>query len=326
MELTPDKWQRAKAVFDAALQRAPAERATFLSVACREDDLRQHVQQLLLNHEQADSFLSRPSLARHASECCSNMSLTSGTRLGPYEIVSPAGAGGMGEVYRAKDTRLGRMVAIKILPSDLARNPDLRHRFEHEARCISRLSHPNICTLHDVGHESGVDFLVLEYLDGETLERRLQKGKLSTEQVLQYAFQIADALDKAHRQGITHRDLKPGNVMLTKSGAKLLDFGLAKWTAKPMAEPTEVTVETLKITADGALLGTFPYMAPEQLEGKSVDPRTDIFALGAVIYEMATGQQAFTGKSKASLIAALLSSAPPAISSVAPLSPSGLDG
>jgi eukaryotic-like serine/threonine-protein kinase len=325
MELTPDKWQRAKAVFDAALQKAPGERESFLVIACPEDDLREQVEQLLRNHEQVGSFLSRPSLARHAGEGSSNMSLTSGTRLGPYEIVAPAGAGGMGEVYRAKDTRLGRTVAIKILPSDLAGNPDLQNRFEHEARCISKLSHPNICTLHDVGHESGVDFLVLEYLDGETLERRLQKGKLSTEQVLQYALQIADALDKAHRQGITHRDLKPGNVMLTKSGAKLLDFGLAKWTARPVAGGSEITVESLKLTTEGMLLGTLPYMAPEQLEGKPADPRTDIFALGTVIYEMATGQRAFIGKSKASLIAAILSSIPPPISSVHPLSPRALD-
>jgi serine/threonine protein kinase/Tol biopolymer transport system component len=325
MEITPDKWQGAKAVFDAVLQRPRSERESFLASVCTEGDLREQVEQLLRNHEQAGSFLSKPLLPRHAGQVSSNMSLAAGTRLGPYEIVAPAGAGGMGEVYRAKDTRLGRTVAIKVLPSDLADNPDLQHRFEHEARCISKLSHPNICTLHDVGHENGVHFLVLEYLDGETLERRLQKGRLSTEHVLQYAVQIADALDKAHRQGITHRDLKPGNIMLTKSGAKLLDFGLAKWAAKPVAGPPEITVESLKLTTEGTLLGTLPYMAPEQLEGKPADPRTDIFALGTVIYEMATGQQAFIGKSRASLIAAILSSAPPAISSVHPLSPRGLD-
>jgi eukaryotic-like serine/threonine-protein kinase len=255
------------------------------------------------------------------------MPLAAGTRLGPYEILAPAGAGGMGEVYRSKDTRLDRIVAIKVLPLELS-TPELRQRFEQEARAISNLSHPNICGLYDVGHQDGVDFLVLEYLEGETLESRLRRGPLPLEQVVRYASEIADALNKAHRQGITHRDLKPDNIMLTKSGAKLLDFGLAKLRTQPppvAADLTELTAENTKLTADGVLLGTFQYMAPEQLEGAETDARTDIFALGCVMYEMATGKTAFTGKTRASLIAAILASEPPPISSLQPLTPPALE-
>ncbi len=258
------------------------------------------------------------------------MSLTSGTRLGPYEIVAPAGVGGMGEVYRARDTRLDRPVAIKVLPDRVSHSPELRDRFEREARTISNLSHPNICTLHDVGEQDGVHFLVLEYIEGETLEQKLEHGPLPPQQVLKYAIEIADALDKAHRQGIVHRDLKPGNVMLTKAGAKLLDFGLAKLAdesvpAVAALDEMATQVGTRKLTAEGMLLGTFQYMAPEQLEGRDADQRTDIFALGAVIYEMATGIPAFKGKTKASLIAAILSSEPAAISATQPMTPPALD-
>lgn len=256
------------------------------------------------------------------------MALSTGTKLGPYEIRAPAGAGGMGEVYKAVDTRLDRTVAIKVLPDKLAASQESRQRLEREARSISKLSHPHICTLYDIGHQDGMDFLVLEYLEGETLERRLQRGPLPIAQALQCGIEIADALDKAHRLGIIHRDLKPGNIMLTKSGVKLLDFGLAKLQPEPApiaVALTEMTVETRKLTAQGMLLGTLQYMAPEQLEAKEADARTDIFAFGAVLYEMATGRPAFTGKSKASLIAAILSSAPPALSSLQPLSPPALD-
>lgn len=256
------------------------------------------------------------------------MPLATGTRLGPYEILAPAGAGGMGEVYRARDTRLERIVAIKVLPEHLSDKPELRQRLEREARAVSRLSHPNICTLHDIGHQDGMDFLVMEYVEGETLERRLERGPLPSDQVLKNAIEIVDALDKAHRQGITHRDLKPGNIIVTKVGVKLLDFGLAK-----MAEPQPALVETAltemtaekKLTAEGTLLGTFQYMAPEQLEGRKADARTDIFALGAVMYEMATGKPAFTGRTKASLIASILSSQPAPISALQPVSPPALD-
>ncbi|HEY1262859.1 MAG TPA: serine/threonine-protein kinase, partial [Terriglobales bacterium] len=219
------------------------------------------------------------------------MPLPSGTRLGPYEIVSSAGAGGMGEVYRARDTRLSRSVAIKVLSSEIAGDPESRQRFEREARTISSLQHPNICTLHDIGQQDGLDYLVLEFVEGETLDARLGKGPLPIEQVLRYSAEIADALDKAHRLGIVHRDLKPGNIMLTKSGAKLLDFGLAQLQPPSSAlssSSTDVTLATQKLTAQGMLVGTFQYMSPEQLEGKEAGARSDIFALGAVIYEMAT--------------------------------------
>jgi len=258
------------------------------------------------------------------------MPLSPGTRLGPHEILAPLGAGGMGEVYRARDTRLDRMVALKVLPAHLADNEELRQRLDREAKAISALSHPHICALYDVGHQDGVDYLVMEYLEGETLTDRLARGSLPPEQVLRYGVQIADALDKAHRQGITHRDLKPGNVMITKSGVKLLDFGLAKLRAATSGSvfssvsvlPTQIDKS---LTAQGTILGTFQYMAPEQLEGKDADARSDIFALGAVLYEMATGRKAFEGKSQASLIAAILDRTPPPISSIQPMTPPALD-
>ena len=223
------------------------------------------------------------------------MPLQPGTTLGPYEILSPIGAGGMGEVYKARDTRLDRTVAIKVLPEHVAADPDLKQRFEREAKTISSLNHPHICTLHDIGSQDGVDFLVMEYLEGDTLAQRLEKGALPLDQALKIAIEIADALDKAHRQGITHRDLKPANIMLTKAGAKLLDFGLAK--LKPAEQAggvlTALPTQDAPLTQQGAILGTFQYMAPEQLEGQEADARTDIFAFGAVVYEMVTGKRAF---------------------------------
>ena len=254
------------------------------------------------------------------------MAILPGTRLGPHEILAAIGAGGMGEVYRARDTRLDRIVAIKILPDHLADRADLRERFEREARTIASLNHPHICTIYDVGHQNGTDYLVMEYLEGETLAQRLQKGPLPPEQVLQYAIQIADALDKAHRKGITHRDMKPGNIMLTKSGAKLLDFGLAKLTQPPaVSDATLSALPKGSITGEGSIIGTLQYMAPEQLESGEVDARTDIFAFGAVVYEMATGKKAFEGKSQASLIAKILETDPPPISSLQPMTPPALE-
>ena len=251
-----------------------------------------------------------------------------GAKLGPYEVLALLGAGGMGEVYRARDTRLDRTVAIKVLPDHLAANPDLRQRFEREARAVSSLNHPHICALFDVGQQDGTDYLVMEYLEGETLADRLSRGPLPTDQVLRFGIEIADALDKAHRQGIVHRDLKPGNVMLTKSGAKLLDFGLAKRQA-PSAPAASVlsamATAHRPLTEAGTVLGTFQYMAPEQLEGKEADARTDLFALGTILYEMATGRRAFSGKSQASLIAAILSADPPPLSSLQPLAPPALE-
>jgi Tol biopolymer transport system component/predicted Ser/Thr protein kinase len=255
------------------------------------------------------------------------MAILPGRRLGPYEILSSVGAGGMGEVYRARDTRLERIVAVKNLPAHLADRAELRERFDREAKTIASLNHPHICTLHDVGHQDEIDFLVMEYVEGETLAQRLLKGSLPLEQVLQYAIEIADALDKAHRKGITHRDLKPGNVMLTKSGTKLLDFGLAKLKQEAAPAIPESQLPTMKsaITGEGTILGTLQYMAPEQIEGKQVDARTDIFAFGAVVYEMATGKKAFEGKTSASVMAAILKDEPPAMSSLQPMTPLQLD-
>jgi len=254
------------------------------------------------------------------------MTLSAGSRLGPYEILSPIGAGGMGEVYRARDTRLDRTVAVKVLASHLSASPEVRQRFEREAKTISQLSHPHICALHDVGREGDVEYLVMEYLEGETLAERLAKGPLPREQTLRYGIQIADALDKAHRQGIVHRDLKPGNVMLTKSGVKLLDFGLAKVMALPSQQSSLTALPTqMNLTQEGTILGTFQYMAPEQLEGKEADARTDIFAFGCVLYEMATGKKAFSGSTQASLISSILRDDPQPISRVQPMSPPALD-
>ena len=254
------------------------------------------------------------------------MSLTTGTRLGPYEIVSAIGAGGMGEVYRARDTRLERTVAIKVLPDHLASSTEVRQRFEREAKTISALSHPHICALYDVGREGETEYLVMEYLEGETLSDRLGRGAMPLEQTLRYGVEMADALDKAHRQGIVHRDLKPGNVMLTKSGVKLLDFGLAKLAAPTNSQLSLTALPTQQgLTQEGTILGTFQYMAPEQLEGRETDARSDIFAFGAVLYEMATGRKAFSGASQASLIGAILHTEPASISSVQPMTPPALD-
>lgn len=258
------------------------------------------------------------------------MALESGTKLGPYEIVAPLGAGGMGEVYEARDTRLDRSVAIKVLPTHLSDQPELKERFEREARAVSSLNHPHICTLHDVGSEEGIDFLVMEHIEGETLAARLERGPLPLTEAVEYAIEIAGALEKAHRAGVVHRDLKPGNIMLTKSGPKLLDFGLAKLAEPTSSAPDLSTLSALpteqkSLTAAGTVLGTFQYMAPEQLEGKDIDARTDIFALGAVIYEMVTGKRAFDGKTQASLISAIMSSEPPPMSTVEPISPPGLE-
>jgi serine/threonine-protein kinase len=254
------------------------------------------------------------------------MPLPARTRLGPYELLAPIGAGGMGEVYRASDTRLNRSVAIKTLNPTLAGDADFRARFHREAHAISQLVHPHICTLLDVGHQDGIDFLVMEFLEGETLEQRLLKGALPVDEALECAIHVTDALAAAHGVGIVHRDLKPGNVMLTKHGAKLLDFGLAKAGANGPAVALSLRPTTPPtLTAQGTLIGTFQYMAPEQVEGQEADARTDIFACGALLYEMLTGRPAFEAKSQAGLIAAILTSDPPPLAALAPLAPPALD-
>src|SRR5579859_719938 len=264
--------------------------------------------------------------------------LTSGAKLGPYEIVAPLGAGGMGEVYRARDTRLGRDVAVKVLPERLISSPDFRQRFEREARAISSLQHPHICVLHDIGHdEAAGEFLVMELLEGETVAERLKRGKLPLQELLKIGIEMADALDKAHRKGLTHRDLKPANIMLTKSGSKLMDFGLAKPAALGAAGGTgsapllsaAMTADgpspASPITSTGSIVGTIQYMSPEQIEGREADARSDIFAFGATLYEMATGARAFQGKSQISVASALLEKDPDPISQAQPLAPAALD-
>ena len=259
------------------------------------------------------------------------MPLSPGDKLGPYEILAPIGAGGMGEVYRARDTRLERVVAIKVLPAHLSGNPDLRQRFEQEARAISSLQHPHICVLYDVGSERDIDYLVMEYLEGESLADRLRKGALSLSESLKIGIEIADALDKAHRAGIVHRDLKPGNIMLTKVGAKLLDFGLAKAAAPgglmgggpaPLLSATMTMTFPMPhgspVTSAGTVVGTIQYMSPEQLQGKEADARSDIFSFGTVLYEMGTGRRAFEGKSQLSVATAILEREPDSISSLRP--------
>src|SRR5271169_1926782 len=262
------------------------------------------------------------------------MTLTSGKKLGPYEIQSPLGAGGMGEVYRATDTRLDRTVAIKVLASHLSSSPELKQRMEREARAISSLNHPHICHLYDIGSQDGTDYLVMEFLEGETLAERLRKGALPLNEILKIGIAIAEALAVAHRQGIVHRDLKPGNIMLTQGGAKLMDFGLAK----PLGlQPTGVGSGTVPaftaaatlsgpspltpLTTAGSIVGTIQYMSPEQIEGKEADARSDIFAFGAVLYEMATGKRPFSGKRQISLASSILENDPEKISAIKPQTP-----
>ncbi len=259
------------------------------------------------------------------------MALTPQSRLGPYEIVAPLGAGGMGEVYRARDPRLGRDVAIKVLPAHLSAHAESRARFEREARVVSGLGHPHITVLHDVGSDSGVDYLVMELVEGESLAQRLVRGAMPAAEVARIGAQIADALDRAHRAGVVHRDLKPGNVMLGKSGAKLMDFGLAR--ASQGAGPVGLDIATMThspaipgpLTAEGTIVGTFQYMAPEQLEGREADARSDLWALGCVLYEMATGRRAYDGSTAASLISAIMKDEPRPMADLVPMTPPELE-
>jgi len=339
--MTPKRWGQLEELYQAARALPPSERTALLERA--DPELRATVAAILAQEgvrqkgdapQEDGAFLNGPawegreSLLKHGPPLQTETSVRIGEQLGPYRIEQKIGQGGMGEVYRARDTRLNRIVAIKVLPSRLADSAESRDRFEREARMIASLNHPHICTLHDVGHHGDMDYLVMELLEGETLALRLSKGPLPLEQTLQFAIQIADALDKAHRKGMTHRDLKPGNIMITKSGAKLLDFGLAKLkqTVSPVeVQASEVPTAINTITAQGSIVGTLQYMAPEQLEGKETDARTDIFALGAVIYEMATGAKAFDGNSQASIIAKILETDPPPIRSLQPMTPAALD-
>ncbi|CEF49025.1 unnamed protein product [uncultured bacterium] len=348
--MTPARWSQVRSIFFAAQELEMSARATFINEASAGDaDVERDVLRLLALDAQAGSFLERPAMLDLASsdppigasvfevaaqqigddasgswlgQQSGNYRLPAGAHLGPYEVIAPLGVGGMGEVYKALDTRLDRTVAVKIISSTMAGDPRWRDRFGREARAVSALNHPHICTLHDVGEHGGTAFLVMEYLDGETLADRLTKGALPLDEALKIAIHIADALDAAHRHGIVHRDLKPGNVMLTKAGAKLLDFGLAKASGVTAGAGLSMLPTTpANLTAQGTILGTFQYMAPEQLEGHEADARSDIFAFGAVLYETLTGRKAFVGKSQASLIGAIMHGDPPPVSEVLPLTP-----
>jgi serine/threonine protein kinase len=325
-----DRWEKISRLYDAAIELAETERPSFLDQACGEDaELRREVESLLGYDQRARQFMDRSALQITAEKLAAEPVSLLGRKLGPYQIQVLLGSGGMGEVYRARDTRLNRTVAIKVLPRHLLEKSDLRQRFEREARAIASLDHPHICALYDVGHEGATEFLVMQYLDGETLSQRLKKGPLPTDDVLRDSIEIASALDKAHRQGLIHRDLKPGNIMLTETGAKLLDFGLAKQNRPPLTKgdfgAVESATKSESLTEQGMILGTLEYMAPEQLEGREADARTDIFALGVVIYEMAAGCKAFEGDSKASVIAKILTEQPPPIGTIQPVSPPELD-
>jgi eukaryotic-like serine/threonine-protein kinase len=337
--MKPDRWQDIKRLYLAALEKEAPQRAAFLDEACSGDhELRREINSLLAYENKAEQFIESPALEVAAKVLAADKPLASllGRNIGPYNLLSLIGAGGSGEVYRAKDTRLNRTVAIKVLSSDVADRPDQKLRLHREAKAIGALNHPNICVLHDIGHDDGVDYLVMEYLEGETLAERLARNRLPMEEVLKYAIQIADALDKAHRQGIVHRDLKPGNIMLTASGVKLLDFGLAKVGVplpglRPIHDANRQRDSSIEsdaqghLTGHGVIVGTLQYMSPEQLEGKEADARTDIFAFGAVLYEMATGLKAFDGKSQVSVIAAVMDHVPPPVSSIQPLASPLLD-
>jgi len=251
--------------------------------------------------------------------------MPAGARFGAYEILSPLGAGGMGEVYRASDTRLDRVVALKVLPHHWAQDSEMKQRFEREARIIGSLNHPNICVLHDIGQQDGRDFLVMEYLEGETLAARLERGAIPWQEASKLALRIADALDKAHRRGVVHRDLKPANIILTSSGPKLLDFGLAKRTLPSGPTSSSQAATLTNVTVPGAIIGTLQYMAPEQLEGEEADARTDIFAFGTVLHEMVTGKKTFEAKSRVMLMAAIAASEPAPLSQAQPAIPAAVE-
>jgi eukaryotic-like serine/threonine-protein kinase len=327
--MNSDRWEQINRLWDAALEVPEEERPAFLERNCQGDaELRREVESLLFYELPAQPFIELPAIEVAPEKPLDEPPSLVGQKLGPYHIQSVLGAGGMGEVYRARDARLNRMVAIKVLPKHFSQRSDLKQRFEREAQAVASLNHPHICALYDVGKQAETNYLVMEYLEGETLSQRLKRGALPTGDVLRYGVEMTGALDTAHRKGVIHRDLKPANIMLTETGAKLLDFGLAKQNRPPLTSGDFRGVsgtEGKNLTEEGMILGTLEYMAPEQLEGKQADARTDIFALGVVIYEMATGRKAFEGDSKASLIAKILTFQPPAIQTIQPVSPPELD-
>jgi len=318
MSVTPERWQEVKKVLAGALDRAPGERPAYLDQACAEPDLRREVESLIAAHEQAQtSFLAQP--AMQAKE------LAIGSRLGPYEILARLGAGGMGDVYRAGDSRLGRSVAIKVLPPAFVDDPRRLARFQHEARMLASLNHPNIVTIHSFEEIGGVHFLTMELVDGRPLHQHIPKGGLPVERILDFAAAISEALAAAHEKGIVHRDLKPANVMVTTEGrVKVLDFGLAKEVLE--ANSSAETLAPDEYTRIGVIVGTPAYMSPEQVEGRLVDHRSDIFSLGTLLYEMATGEKPFQGKSAAELASAILRDTPRPVREMRAELPEGLEG
>jgi Tol biopolymer transport system component len=318
MNLTSERWQDIARIYELVVDMDPRVRDTTLAQVCAGDDaLRRKVESLLRN-DGVPVIVDHPVWAAASRLLDQAPEVRPGATLGPYRIEAPLGAGGMGEVFRATDTRLNRRVAIKVLPGRVAFDPRLRARFAREAQAVAALAHPHICTLHDVGRQNGMDFLVMEHLEGETLAALLVKGPLPFTRALTHAVEIASALDHAHRHGIVHRDLKPANIMLTAGGAKLLDFGLARFRSGAATREADVT-------AEGAVVGTVRYMAPEQLEGGDADARSDLFSFGAAVHEMLTGQRAFDGESAASVTVAILEREPPAVSSLQPETPPALD-
>ncbi|HEU4691821.1 MAG TPA: protein kinase, partial [Vicinamibacterales bacterium] len=333
--MTPERWREIERLYYAALERDAAERAAFLNEACGDEGLRHEVESLLAYHDTANDFTALPGITadlarlspiRNAVRRTQESSVPGrlvGRVFGSYELQALIAAGGMGEVYRAVDTRLNRTVAVKTLPGQLSDDPDRQERFRREANIVSSLNHPHICTLYDVGIQEGIHYLVMEHIDGETLQTRLERGPLPLARALEYATQICDALDKAHRHGVIHRDLKPANVMLAKSGVKLLDFGVAK-IARARA-PAPDAAHTRTLTSEGTIVGTFQYMAPEQVEGKDADARSDIFAFGALVYEMITATKAFDGPTQANVIGAILKDEPPPLIEIVPNTPVSID-
>ena len=342
--MTPERWRQVARIYELAADHDPAGREAFLRRACAADDLLRREVESLFHQDSAEMVLDRPVWSIAAPLLDDRPDLGPGALLGPYRIDSPLGAGGMGDVFRATDTRLDRAVAIKVLPTGVALDEQARARFAREARTIAALTHPHICTLYDVGNEGQVDFLVMECLEGRTLAARLAESSLSLEESVEYAIAVASALDHAHRHGVVHRDLKPANVMLTASGAKLLDFGLAKFRPAAPAEmpaggasvrsaadtaeysaPGALEYGEIPLTTGGAILGTVPYMSPEQVQAREVDARSDLFSFGAVVFEMLTGRRAFHGTTAADVRRAILGHYPPPVSSVRPHVPSALD-
>jgi uncharacterized repeat protein (TIGR03803 family) len=343
-----ERWQRVERLYHATLECEPAHRAAFLAESSGGDqDLRREVEEMLALAERHESFLEQPALeialgrdsmtttrlrrafeaalARKAGDSGGKFRLDPGARLGPYEVVEPAGAGGMGEIYSARDTRLGRVVALKILAGRLTDQAGIRRRFEAEAQAISSLNHPNICTLYDIGHHEGVDYLVMEYLEGQTLAKRLKQGPVPYPELLLMATEVSGALAYAHDRGVIHRDVKPANIMLTAFGVKLLDFGLARWAEEAEAlSAVPLPDADSSLTVTGLILGTPQYMAPEQIERREVDARTDIFTLGAVLFEMATGRKAFEGRTSEEVMRAILAGNGPDRSSLQAAVPGGL--